>query len=81
MVYRKKNGTIAFNDYDITEFMTNQFNIANNVDELKVIKKEFNTIMDRVIHKIKLSMSNRTMTEKEERELQNTELKMKYWNW
>lgn len=81
MVYRKKNGTIAFNDYDIAEFMTNQFNIANNVDELKIIKKEFNTIMDRVIHRIKLSMSNRTMTEEEERELQNTELKMKYWNW
>ena len=81
MVYRKKNGTIAFNDYDITDFMTNQFNMANNPDELKVIKKEFNRIMDNVIRKIKLEMQGRTMTVKEEKELKNTELRMKYWNW
>lgn len=81
MVYRKKSGHIAFNDYDITEFMTRQFNKADNKDELYLIKDTFDKIMDNIIKRISLTMDNRTMTEKEELEQQNTEMRMKYWNW
>ena len=61
--------------------MTRQFNKADNKDELYLIKDTFNKIMDNIIKRISLTMDNRTMTEEEELEQQNTEMRMKYWNW
>lgn len=80
MVYRKKNGNLGFNDYDMIELMEQQFCKANNMEELQQIKSEFNKAMDKVINKFNRTW-DKSIIEKEEQERKNTEELMRYWGW
>lgn len=48
MVYRKNNGRLGFNDYDFRELMELQFNKADSMDEIELIKETFVGIINRV---------------------------------
>lgn len=63
MVYRKKSGHVGFNNYDIAEFMTRHFNIANNIEELHLIKETFDIVMDEIISRISCTMNEALISE------------------
>ena len=82
---REKLKQMIDNNPKLKDFLDAAVNETGNKDlqELiaPVLKDTFDKIMDNIIKRISLTMDNRTMTEEEELEQQNTEMRMKYWNW
>lgn len=52
MVYRKNNGKLGFNYYDFEELMQLQFDKADSIDEIELIKDVFNGIINQVSNNI-----------------------------